>query len=325
MNTQILSALFISAFQNSFRAVAKAFDASRRMGPEAALCPCLLSVVAARPPRSLRMRFSLILVVLAGLFSATYAHAGAVCTVTSTADSGAGTLRYCIANGYTNIPITVTGTITLNSALPTITSSVSTFTITGPGANKLTVSGNNLYQVFYISSGSTSISGLTIAKGNTSGNGGGILNDGGTLTVAGVTFSGNTASGDGGGIYSTSSLTVKDCTFSGNTAENGGGFKINSSGTAAVTYSTFSGNKANNDGGGIASDATLTVTNPQGATASTIILVTRTAPGLFSANASGPRSPSQTIQFGAWLAGLIGWPATCDSAAVSQASRASSR
>jgi predicted outer membrane repeat protein len=262
MNTKTLSALFVSTFQNSFCAIAKAFDASRRNGSEAALCPCLLSLGAARLQRSLRMRFSLILVVLAGLFSATYAHAGAVCTVTSTADSGAaGTLRYCIANGYTTIQITATGTITLNSALPTMTSNLSTFIITGPGANKLTVSGKNAYTVFTISSGSTSISGLTIANGSTSGNGGGILNDGGALTVTGVTFSGNTASDDGGGIYSTSSLTVNDCTFSSNTAENGGGFKINSSGTAKVTYSTFSGNKANNDGGGIASDATLTVTN----------------------------------------------------------------
>ena len=157
MNTEILYALIISVIQNVIYAVVKAFDVSLSMGSEAALCPCLLTKVASRPRRSLRMRFSLIPVVLAGLFSATYAHAGAVCQVTSIADSGAGTLRNCITSGFGYIQITATGTITLNSALPTLTSSLSTFTITGPGANKLTVSGNNLYRVFNISSGSTSI------------------------------------------------------------------------------------------------------------------------------------------------------------------------
>ena len=42
--------------------------------------------------------------------------------------------------------------------------------------------------------------------------------------------------------------------------------------------------------------ATLTVTNPQGATASTIILITRTAPGMFSANASGQGVAAALLQ-----------------------------
>jgi uncharacterized protein (TIGR03437 family) len=42
--------------------------------------------------------------------------------------------------------------------------------------------------------------------------------------------------------------------------------------------------------------ATLTVTNPQGATASTILLVTRTSPGFFSANASGLGVAAALIQ-----------------------------
>jgi Bacterial Ig-like domain (group 3)/Galactose oxidase, central domain/Kelch motif len=42
--------------------------------------------------------------------------------------------------------------------------------------------------------------------------------------------------------------------------------------------------------------ATMTVTNPQGATASTIILITRTSPGLFSANANGQGVAAALIQ-----------------------------
>ena len=42
--------------------------------------------------------------------------------------------------------------------------------------------------------------------------------------------------------------------------------------------------------------ATITVTNPSGATASSILLVTRTAPGLFSANASGSGVAAALVQ-----------------------------
>jgi uncharacterized protein (TIGR03437 family) len=42
--------------------------------------------------------------------------------------------------------------------------------------------------------------------------------------------------------------------------------------------------------------ATITVTNPNGATASSVILVTRTSPGLFSANASGQGVAAALVQ-----------------------------
>lgn len=72
--------------------------------------------------------------------------------------------------------------------------------IVGPGANLLTVSGNNASRVFNIGSGNfnVSISGLTIANGRTtsdeSGNAlaGGILNNStGTLTISACIFNGN--------------------------------------------------------------------------------------------------------------------------------------
>ena len=55
---------------------------------------------------------------------------------------------------------------------------------------------------------------LTIANGN-SVLGGGILNNGGSLTVIDSTFSGNESDG-GGGIVSTGTATVTNSTFSGN-------------------------------------------------------------------------------------------------------------
>jgi len=157
----------------------------------------------------------------------------------------------------------LTGTITLGSVLDIETS----MTINGPGSSLLTVSGNHATQVFMIGQSSpatVSISGLTIANGN-SVQGGGIFNYR-TLTVTNSAFSGNFASTDGGGIFNSGTLTVTNSTFSGNTAEGSGGIcNCGASGTGTVTNSTFLGNSAlgqNGSGGAISNaSSTLTVTN----------------------------------------------------------------
>ena len=76
-------------------------------------------------------------------------------TVTNLLDSGAGSLRAAIvaANAtpgadLINFAPKLHGTITLASAEPAITAA--SLTIDGPGENRLTVSGNNAYQVFDI-------------------------------------------------------------------------------------------------------------------------------------------------------------------------------
>src|SRR5438067_13661342 len=95
-----------------------------------------------------------------GLLLAALALAGArsagaaTFTVGNTSDSGAGSLRQAIldANGAAGADTIlfgsgVTGTITLTSGQLSITGDL---TITGPGANRLTVSGNNASRVFQI-------------------------------------------------------------------------------------------------------------------------------------------------------------------------------
>ena len=74
--------------------------------------------------------------------------------VTNLSDSGAHSLRAGIQSGDATIAFApgLHGTITLKSALP-ITSSV---TIDGPGADRLSVSGNDANRVFDIS-GSASV------------------------------------------------------------------------------------------------------------------------------------------------------------------------
>jgi hypothetical protein len=86
----------------------------------------------------------------------------------------------------------VAGTITLTSTL-SINKSV---TINGPGANLLTISGNDAVRVFTVASAQTfAISGLTIAHG---------------------------FSTQGAGILTAGILTVNNCTFSNNVATKGG-------------------------------------------------------------------------------------------------------
>ena len=105
--------------------------------------------------------------------------AAASLIVTSTEDSGAGTLREAVANALPgdtiafapDLPgdeITLSSQINLNKNL----------TIIGPGTKQLTISGGGQSQVFVISaSTAVTITSLTIADGRTDfGQGGGIQN-----------------------------------------------------------------------------------------------------------------------------------------------------
>ncbi len=150
-------------------------------------------------------------------------------TVTSLSDSGAHSLRAGIQSGDAIIAFApgLHGTITLNSEL-LITDSVM---IDGPGANELSVSGNNSSRVFEVAAGqNVAISGLTIKGGQeVAANGGGILVDAGaTLNLEQVVVAGNSASADsagnygsGGGIENDGSLTVTQSLFTKNVASGG--------------------------------------------------------------------------------------------------------
>lgn len=194
-------------------------------------------------------------------------------TVTSTADivnpnDGVLTLREAIAQANM-----FAGADAINFDLPdgpqiiTLTSGelkiTDNLTIHGLGANRLTISGNNISRVFNVDNSSDStqiqvaIEGLTIADGKAS-EGAGIYNRE-RLTVSHSAISGNSASFAGGGIYNSGSLTVSNGTLSGNsTTIFGGGIK--SDGALTVSNSILSHNSAYY-GGGIDSGNTLIVSN----------------------------------------------------------------
>jgi hypothetical protein len=199
-------------------------------------------------------------------------------TVGNLADSGLGSLRQAVldANGQPGAdvirfaPEARDGTIVLTGGQLSLTDDLN---IHGPGARRLTVSGNDASRVFQISSGvAVSIDGLTVTHGRAVGRGGGILNAG-TLTVSHAVVSDNLAVGlpgaslsavvdaFGGGIFNSGVLTIQHSRLVHNRAIGGDGASdsIGSSGlggaimsggtasapaTATVTHSTFQGNQA---------------------------------------------------------------------------------
>ncbi len=162
-------------------------------------------------------------------------------------------------------------TVTLITAPITLFKDV---TIQGRGVGGVTVQRAEIistFSVFTVDPGVTAtVQGLTIRNGSTSGFGGGVRNEGGSLTLIDSIVTGNTASASGGGfanVGTSATLTLTNSTISGNTASIGGGGLYNE-GTATLTDSTISGNTVTNStglGGGVynnggVSTAVLTVT-----------------------------------------------------------------
>ena len=204
------------------------------------------------------------------LLSATPAFAS---TVTTTADSGPGSLRDAIANAAPGetINFAVTGTITLTSGELVINKDL---TIAGPGAANLTVqrstaAGTPEFRVFNVNAGIITINGLGVRNGRAE-LGGGINNET-TLTLYDCFIDGNAAFGRGGGVYNLSTMTLSNCVINGNSVRNdtntayGGG--IYSEGTVTSSGCVVRSNSVTVEvggdalGGGIVNYGTLALTN----------------------------------------------------------------
>jgi len=228
---------------------------------------------------------SLVCLALACTLSAS-ASGAATITVTSLADDGgAGELGAAItaANASPGSTITfasgINGTITLTSALPTITAGM-----TIQGAYVIAVDGAAEYRPFYINApgASVTISGLTIRNGSDEADnlgGAGIYMEAGSLTLVDCTLGGNGANGIhtlyqngtgvGGGIFNNGTASLTNCALVGNCAELSGG-GIYNGGALELTNCTLAGNftSAAPDpfykpgvGGGIENVGSATLTN----------------------------------------------------------------
>lgn len=180
----------------------------------------------------------------------------ATVTVTTNADSGAGSLRAAIAAASNGDIITFDNdyTITLASPLDIINK---TITITGAG-HHITLSGNNAVRVFHVGdvggSGNLTIDHLNIVNGKstvTECAGSAVACGGGlmleyltTATVLNSTFANNDGGMAGGAIYSYygNPLTVTNSTFINNHALAYAGAIQVFYGSAILTNNTFIGN-----------------------------------------------------------------------------------
>lgn len=182
-------------------------------------------------------------------------------TVTSTADNdSAGTLRWAINQANASSGSTIQlgdnlGTVSLGSALPLITTSV---TINGGNGN--TISGGGAHRIFFVSAGATDsvvFQNLTLAdgyaKGGNGGLGGGggglgagaaIFADKGQITLTGIQFINNTAAGGNG------SAGFRSANQSGAYGGGGGGGGLNGNGGDAFTYGAGGGGGLYGSGGG---------------------------------------------------------------------------
>ena len=144
--------------------------------------------------------------------------------------------------------------ITLTSGQLTVSNSL---VILGPGPAMLTLSGNHASRVFNVTGTDVTISGLTIANGQSALNGAGINVAGSAGSVVAVNnciLTNNTTSsgGGGGGIYNSPgvTITVSNCALSGNSATFGlGGGVYNDHGTLTIFDSTLNSNSADYGGG----------------------------------------------------------------------------
>ncbi len=186
--------------------------------------------------------------------------------VTSTADSGPGSLRQAVIDDVGGVqpiefaPSLAGQTITLGSGPIEISHNV---TIIGPDANALTISGTRSTQIFKIDSSATiSISGVTLANGfdNEYASGaGGAIDNAGTLSLTSVVLSDNSAQGlmtsapsggfisvpvtlppggdsFGGAIYNAGTLNVSSSTFSGNWVTGGEGAEYGGNAHGGAIY-----------------------------------------------------------------------------------------
>lgn len=192
-------------------------------------------------------------------------------TATWATDYNVGTdseLRAAIQNNNANI--TVTANIDLsNSTLSIPEGTTVTIDLNGHTLDrKLTKRGDGGGQVITVRENATLYLSNGTLKGGWGGAGGGLVNEGGTVTLTDVIISNNVADDRGGGICNRNGgvLTMTNCTITDNHsndhsgAKGGGGFFNEENATATLTNVIITGNEAKVcGGGGLCNFGTLTL------------------------------------------------------------------
>jgi len=195
--------------------------------------------------------------------------------VTSTANSGAGTLRQAFADAEANGPggdtilfhndlagqtIALTQSITIASGVVTVNGGTVSSGVTITGSNSVTIfrvevgAELSVFQVNLSQGVDVAGSGALTNQGSTSlnrcnvsghsGTFGGAINSTGTLSLTSCNLSGNNATQPGGAIYSTGTTTITHCTIAGNSASTVGGGLAVGAGTTTMSQTIVAGNSA---------------------------------------------------------------------------------
>jgi len=198
------------------------------------------------------------------LFVLSLSSSAVVFEVTNINDAGAGSLRQAItdANATPGADEIVFDLPSLPAVIPLLSGQIfisDDLTITGPGADRLTIDGTSSFRIFNINNGiadtvSVFISGLRLANGFSISDGGAILNSE-ILTIEDSDFAGNSAN-SGGAIFNSDQITgITGSTFTGNTAGNNGGAIFNAADIGDISDTVFDGNSTVSGLGGALFDS----------------------------------------------------------------------
>ena len=188
-------------------------------------------------------------------------------TVTNGNDSGPGSLRQALADAQDGDTINFdpsVNLVTLTTAELVITKSI-TISASPQMVTVQRASQAPQFRIFHVMPGhSVEINGLTISGGHIADdNGGGILNDNSTLTIAHCTVNGNAIvsgifAASGGGIYNSGTMTLNQVIVNNNNASfSGGGTSppsgggISNTGTMTIIAGTVQSNMGFYSAGGI--------------------------------------------------------------------------
>jgi hypothetical protein len=205
------------------------------------------------------LRLTALCVVVAGMSLPAYAAAATLTVTDCSGQTGPGRIGTVIGSATAGDTITFScsGSIPISSTL-TISQNL---TLDGSGQS-VTLDGGNSVGVLLVNSGvSFALNALTIAHGLGNGPGGGLANNGGTVSITNSTFSDNPTVGlaNNGGT-----VTINNSTFSSNAGAGAGGL-ANNGGTVTINNSTFSDNVASGllrPGAGLANNGgTVTINN----------------------------------------------------------------
>ena len=183
--------------------------------------------------------------------------------------AGSNTLPDLVVLRTTDTQNTITYASSADAVSIDIPSAQGAISIVGFGSKSLTIDAAKKSGVVSVGSGSSTttvnLGCMTLTRGYpSSGDGGGVHQLYGTLTLTNVTISGNTAGSAGGGVYQYYGASIlTNVTIRGNETlgYHGGGVYL-SYGTSTLTNVTIGANASTDSGGGVYQDhGTLTLTN----------------------------------------------------------------